>query len=94
MASTDSSRDSTLFTMFIPRQGLGTASASSPCCVCSPHFSLPWGCICSAIIDYIFAELELIISELEIIIAQLDFTFSGHEFIFTVIAPLFGVGVY
>lgn len=57
--------------------------------------------MCSAIIDYIFAEFDFIFSEfdfifseLEIIIAQLDFTFSGHEFIFTVIAPLFGVGVY
>ena len=85
----------------LPRQGLGTTSASSPCCVCSPHFSLPLGRMCSAIIDYIFAEfdfifseLEIIFSELEIIIAQLDFTFSGHELIFTVIAPLFGVGVY
>lgn len=94
MVSTANSRDSITFTIFTPRQGLGTASASSPCCVCSPHFSLPWGCICSAIIDYIFAEFDFIISELEIIIAQLDFTFSGHEFIFTVIAPLFGVGVY
>ena len=37
---------------------------------------------------------DIIFSELEIIIAQLDFTFSGHEFIFTVIAPLFGVGAY
>ena len=101
MVSTVGSRDSTLFTIFIPRQGLGTTLASSPCCVCSPHFSLPWVCICSAIIDYIFAkfdfifsEFDFIFSELEIIIAQLDFTVSGHEFIFTVIAPLFGVGVY
>lgn len=94
IVSTINSRDSTLFTIFIPRQGLGTTSASSPCCVSSPHFSLPWGCICSVIIDYIFAEFDFIVSELKIIIAQLDFTFSEHEFIFTVIAPLFGVGVY
>lgn len=94
MVSTVSSRDSITFTIFIPRQGLGTTSASSPCCVCSPHFSLPWGCICSAITDYIFAKFDFIFSELEIIIAQLDFTFSEHEFIFTVIAPLFGVGAY
>ncbi len=57
--------------------------------------------MCSAITDYIFAEFDfvfsksdIIFSELEIIIVQLDITFSGHEFIFTVIAPLFGVGVY
>lgn len=93
MVSTVSSRDNTPFTIFIPRQGLGTASASSPCCVCSPHISFPWGCICFAIIDYILAEFDFIVSELEIIIAQLDFTFSEHEFIFTVIAPFFGVGV-
>lgn len=50
--------------------------------------------MCSAIIDCIFAEFDFIVSELKIIIAQLDFTFSGHELIFTIIAPLFGVGVY
>lgn len=43
--------------------------------------------MCSAITDYIFAEFDFIF-------AELDFTFSGHGFIFTVIAPLFGVGVY
>lgn len=50
--------------------------------------------MCSPITDYIFAKFDFIFSELEIIIAQLDFTVSGHEFIFTVIAPLFDVGVY
>lgn len=94
MVLTVSSRDSITFTIFIPRQGLGTTSASSPCCVCSPHFSFPLGCICSTITDYIFSEFDFIFSELELIIAQLDFTFSEHGLIFTVIAPLFGVGVY
>lgn len=94
IVSTVGSRDSITFTIFIPRQGLGTTSASSPCCVFSPLFSLPFLVISPAMTDYVIARFELSVSRFDFIVAGFGFTVSGFDFTFTVIAPLFGVGVY